>query len=572
MQPKAQLRIRIILALVIVAGLAIIARLYWLQIVENDYYKERANQQYINPQGGLFDRGTIYFTTKDGIRVAAATIEQGFSLAINPEKLTDPTSVFEKINNITPINESKFLASAAKKNDPYEEIATDLDSNIGEKISTLDIPGVIVAKDAWRYYPTSVLGAQTVGIIGYATSSQLTGQYGLEKYYDSFLTRNNNDAKVNFFAELFADIKSTVLNGQNFEGDVVTTIEPSVEAYLDQVLAATKKEWQSDEIGGIIIDPKTGDIYAMDSLPSYDPNNRAAVSNVSLFANPLTQSDYEMGSIMKPMTMSAAIDSGAVTASTTYNDTGCVVIDTKKICNYDLKARGVIPMQQILSQSLNVGATFLALTMGSSTMQKYFLSYGFGSTTGIDQPSEQAGLIRNIKGGRDVNYATAAFGQGIAVTPIEMVRALSSIANGGYLVTPHIASEIDYDIGGYKTINSPLGQQVFSTTTSAIVTNMLIDVVDKVMAPAKADMSKPGYSIAAKTGTAQIADPVNGGYYTDRYLHSFFGYFPAHNPRFLVFLYQVYPKNVQYASETLTDPFAQIADYLISYYNIPPDR
>jgi cell division protein FtsI/penicillin-binding protein 2 len=205
-------------------------------------------------------------------------------------------------------------------------------------------------------------------------------------------------------------------------------------------------------------------------------------------------------------------------------------------------------------------------------MQKYFLSYGFGSTTGIDQPSEQAGLIRNIKGGRDVNYATAAFGQGIAVTPIEMVRALSSIANGGYLVTPHIASEIDYDIGGYKTINSPLGQQVFSTTTSAIVTNMLIDVVDKVMAPAKADMSKPGYSIAAKTGTAQIADPVNGGYYTDRYLHSFFGYFPAHNPRFLVFLYQVYPKNVQYASETLTDPFAQIADYLISYYNIPPDR
>ncbi len=562
MQPKAQLRIRIILALVIVAGLAIIARLYWLQIVENDYYKERANQQYINPQGGLFDRGTIYFTTKDGIRVAAATIEQGFSLAIDPEKLTDPTSVFEKINNITPINESKFLASAAKKNDPYEEIATDLDSNIGEKISTLDIPGVIVAKDAWRYYPTSVLGAQTVGIIGYATSSQLTGQYGLEKYYDSFLTRNNNDAKVNFFAELFADIKSTVLNGQNLEGDVVTTIEPSVEAYLDQVLAATKKEWQSDEIGGIIIDPKTGAIYAMDSLPSYDPNDRASVSNVSLFANPLTQSVYEMGSIMKPMTMSAAIDSGAVTADTTYNDTGCVVVDTKKICNYDLKARGVIPMQQILSQSLNVGATYLALTMGSSTMQKYFLSYGIGSTTGIDQPSEQAGLIRNIEGGRDVNYATAAFGQGIAITPIEMVRALSSVANGGYLVTPHIASEIDYDIGGYKTINPPLGQQVFSTTTSAIVTNMLINVVDKVMAPAKADMSKPGYSIAAKTGTAQIADPVNGGYYTDRYLHSFFGYFPAHNPRFLVFLYQVYPKNVEYASQTLTDPFAQIADYL----------
>ena len=249
-----------------------------------------------------------------------------------------------------------------------------------------------------------------------------------------------------------------------------------------------------------------------------------------------------------------------------------MVVDNKKICNYDLVARGVIPMQQILSQSLNVGATHLALTMGSSTMRKYFLSYGLGSTTGIDQPSEQTGLVKNIEDGQDVNYATAAFGQGIAVTPIEIVRALSSIANGGYLVTPHIASEINYDVGVSKTINPPPGQRVFSTTTSAIVTDMLINVVDQVMAPARADMSKPGYSIAAKTGTAQIADPVNGGYYPDRYLHSFFGYFPAHNPRFLVFLYQVYPKNVEYASETLTDPFAQIASYLISYYDIPPDR
>jgi cell division protein FtsI/penicillin-binding protein 2 len=572
MQPKAQLRIRIILALVLVAGLAIIGRLYWLEIVQGNYYKERANEQYINPQGGLFDRGTIYFTTKDGVRVAAATVEQGFSLAIDPEKLTDAASVFEKINAITPINQAKFIASAAKKNDPYEEIATAIDSDVGEKISTLDIPGIIVEKDAWRYYPTAALGAETVGIIGYATSSQLTGQYGLEKYYDSTLVRNDDDANVNFFAELFSDIKSTVLNGQSLEGDVVTTIEPSVEAYLDQVLATTKKQWQSEEIGGIIIDPKTGAIYAMDSLPSYDPNNRADISDPSVFANPLVQNVYELGSIMKPMTMAAAIDSGAVTASSTYNDTGTVVVDGRSISNYDLKARGVIPMQQILNQSLNVGATYLALTMGSSTMQKYFLSYGLGSTTGIDQPNEQAGLIKNIEGGRDVNYATAAFGQGIAITPIEMVRALSSIANGGYLVTPHIASEIDYNIGGYKMIDPPLRAHVFSTTTSAIVTNMLVNVVDQVMAPASADMSKPGYSIAAKTGTAQIADPVNGGYYADRYLHSFFGFFPAHNPRFLVFLFQVYPKNVEYASQTLTDPFAQIASYLISYYDIPPDR
>ena len=256
MKDKTQLRIRAILVIVVFVGLVIIGRLYWLQIVENGYYKERANEQYINPQGGLFDRGTIYFTTKDGIRVAAATVQQGFSLAIDPEKLTDPVSTFKKINEITVIDQAKFMASAAKKTDPYEVIATELDTDSGEKIAALNIPGVIVSKDAWRYYSTGALGAQTVGIVGYATSSQLTGQYGLEKYYDSALTRNDDDANVNFFAELFSDIKSTVLNGQSMEGDVITTIEPSVEAYLDQVLAATKKQWSSDQIGGVIIRPE----------------------------------------------------------------------------------------------------------------------------------------------------------------------------------------------------------------------------------------------------------------------------------------------------------------------------
>jgi cell division protein FtsI/penicillin-binding protein 2 len=572
MQPNAQLRIRIILGFIVLVGLVIIGRLYWLGVVENGYYKERANEQYVSPKSGLFDRGTIYFTTKTGVRIAAATVEDGFTLAIDPEKLTDAQTAFEKVNAILPINEAKFMAAAAKKTDPYEEIMNQIDSETGEKLAALDITGVVLAKDSWRYYPTAALGAQTVGIVGYATSSDLTGQYGLEKYYDSTLERNDDDGNVNFFAELFSDIKSTVLQGQSLEGDVVTTIEPSVEGYLDQVLADTKKQWGSDQIGGIIIDPKTGSIYAMDSLPSYDPNQRNDVTNPTVFADPLAQNVYEMGSIIKPLTMAAGIDSGAIASSTTYDDTGTITVDGRKISNYDFVARGVIPMQQVLSQSLNVGAAHIALTMGGPTMQKYFLSYGLGSTTNIDQPSEQAGLVRNIINGQDVNYATAAFGQGIAITPIETVRALSSIANGGYLVTPHIASEIDYSIGGYKTIDPGPGARVFSTTTATTVTNMLIHVVDDVMAPARADMSKLGYTIAAKTGTAQIADPVNGGYYADRYLHSFFGYFPAKNPRFLVFLYQVYPKNVEYASETLTDPFAQIANYLISYYDIPPDR
>ena len=566
-----KLHIRLILCLIIIGAVLIIARLYWLQVAHSAYYAEKADRQYASPSSGLFDRGTIYFTSKTGARVAAAAIKDGFVLAINPEKLVDAQSTYSKLSSVTPIDKAKFMASAAKKEDPYEELADNLDQAAGDKIVAMKITGVIVSKDAWRYYPTGSLAAQTVGIEGFATGTVQTGQYGLEREYNSALSRNDNDLSMNLFAQLFSGV-SNVLEGQSLEGDIVTSIEPSIEGYLDKVLADTKAKWQSDSIGGIIMDPKTGAIYAMDSLPSFDPNNRSAVTDSSVFSNPLVQNVYEMGSIIKPLTMAAGIDSGAVTAASTYDDTGFIIVDGRKISNFDGKARGVIPMQQVLSQSLNVGAAHIALTMGSTTMKRYFLNYGLGSVTGIDLPSEQAGLVRNLTNGRDVNYATAAFGQGIALTPLETVRALSAIANGGYLVTPHVASEIDYQVGGFHTINSGPGLRVFSSTTADTVTNMLINVADKAISTAHPDISKPHYSIAAKTGTAQIADPAGGGYYADRYLHSFFGYFPAHDPRFIVFLYQVYPKNVQYASETLTDPFDEIADYLIGYYNIAPDR
>ena len=236
-------------------------------------------------------------------------------------------------------------------------------------------------------------------------------------------------------------------------------------------------------------------------------------------------------------------------------------------------------MQQILSQSLNIGAATIALKIehifGAGTMFKYFSSYGLGEKTGIDAPNEATGIINNLKPGsdtRDINIATAAYGQGIAVSPVAMARALSILANGGYLVTPHLVKEIDYSEGTVKTIGTPKSGPVLSKQTVDEVTAMLVKVVDGTIAAAHPDIYWKNYSIAAKTGTAQIPDPVNGGYYKDRYLHSFFGYFPAYNPKFLVFLYQVYPKGAEYASATLTDPFSQLAKFLINYYDISPDR
>ncbi|MDO8492819.1 MAG: penicillin-binding transpeptidase domain-containing protein, partial [bacterium] len=236
----------------------------------------------------------------------------------------------------------------------------------------------------------------------------------------------------------------------------------------------------------------------------------------------------------------------------------------------DGKARGVIPMQQVLSQSLNVGAAFVAGKLGNQRFAEYMKNYGFGEETGIDLPGEIRGHLDNLKSNKEVEYATAAFGQGIAITPIETIRALSSLGNGGILITPHVVKEIRYNVGVSRTLSYGDGKQVLSEETSNAITGMLVNVVDKALLNGKIKMEH--YSIAAKTGTAQVSNPDGGGYFDDRYLHSFFGYFPAYNPQFIVFFYLYYPKGVRYASETLTVPFSDTAKFLINYYNIPPDR
>lgn len=319
------------------------------------------------------------------------------------------------------------------------------------------------------------------------------------------------------------------------------------------------------------MDPKTGEIVAMAVSPSFDLNEFNTQENPLIYANPMVENVYEMGSIIKPLTVAAGLDSGAITQKSTYNDTGCILVDTKKICNFDGKARGVIPMQEILSQSLNVGASYVATTMGQSTMREYFLNhYKLGDESGIDLPGEVHGLMSPIKTGRQVEFDTASFGQGIAMTPIETVRALATLANGGYLVTPHLGKAITYDTGITRALGWGEPVQVLKPDTSTTISRMLTTVVDTALANGKDKLDH--YSVAAKTGTAQIANPNGGGYYADRYLHSFFGYFPSFDARFVVFLFAVAPQGAPFASQTWAPPFHELTQFLINYYNIPPDR
>jgi cell division protein FtsI (penicillin-binding protein 3)/stage V sporulation protein D (sporulation-specific penicillin-binding protein) len=338
---------------------------------------------------------------------------------------------------------------------------------------------------------------------------------------------------------------------------------------LENELKSTREKWGSDEAGGIIINPINGEIIAMAWSPSFDLNDFKE-SDVKLFSNPLVEGRYEMGSIIKSLTMATGLDTGAVTASSTYYDAGCTTLNSKKICNYDGRARGQINMQEVLNQSLNLGAAHVALAVGNQKFATYMKNFGVGTETGIDLPNEGIGLIKNLDSTREIEIATASYGQGVAFTPIATVRALSVLANGGTLITPHIVKKIEYQNGLTKRMSFAPGKQVITKETSEEITRMLVTVVDKALRGGTA--KTPGYSVAAKTGTAQMTNEGTAGYIDGKYLHSFFGYFPAYNPKFLVFLFHTYPKNVGYASETLTDPFLNITKFLINYYQIPPDR
>jgi cell division protein FtsI/penicillin-binding protein 2 len=562
-------RIRFIFFCFLTFALVLIVRLYFIQIIHGQEYIDKADRQYVSQVHNIFDRGSIFFQNKDGSLLSAASLMTGYIITINPQKITDPALTYEKLSSVLPLDLDIFYSRVNQKNSVYQKIADHVPAEMMKKIEELNMAGVQIEKERWRYYSGDSTASRVLGFVGYDGDS-LVGRYGLEKYYEDILSRNNNKAYVNFFAEIFSNIKQTMVDDYKREGEIVTSLEPTVENFLEEQITKISEKYDSKLTGGIIIDPMTGEIYAMALSPTYDLNKFSEEKDLSIFNNPLVEGLYEMGSIIKPLTMAAGIDSGAVTADTTYNDLGSLTLDTYTIYNYDKKARGVVNMQEVLNQSLNTGVSFVVRKMGKNNFSDYMRNYGLGEETGIDLPSENHGRLENLDSPRDIEYATASFGQGISTTPIATVRALSSLANGGKLIVPHVVKKINYTSGLFNNISYiNEARQVIKKETSEEISRMLTVVVDKALA--NGEVSLPNYSVAAKTGTAQIAKP-GGGYYDDRWLHSFFGYFPSYQPRFLVFLYTVEPQGISFASQTLTTPFMDIVKFLINYYNISPDR
>ncbi len=542
-----------------------------LQVVRGETYRAKADAQFIEPASPLVDRNAIFFTDKSGNQIVGATLKSGYALSVNPKKVVDAEALYEAVKESTSFSREVFLQKVGNKNTQYVLVAEHLSDERDKELLKANIPGLIVEQDRWRFYPGGTLAAQTIGFVAYKGDTQ-EGRYGLERYYEHTLVRPTDTLYGNFFVELFGNVQH-ILSGTPQTGDLVTTLEPSTQAELERQLAAYASKWRPKLAGGIVMNPKNGEIVAMAVVPTFNLNDFGSQRDPLIFANPLVENVYEMGSIIKPITVAAGIDSGAITAQSTYNDTGRIEVDGYPISNHDGKARGVVAVQEILSQSLNLGASYIATKMGPTKMKEYFLDkFKFGQETGIDLPGEVRGLTDNLTqaGARPVEFNTASFGQGVALTPIATVRALATLANGGYLVTPHLVKAVQYDSGVTTDKAWNHDERVLNERSTIEVSRMLTKVVDEALL--KGEIKIPNYSVAAKTGTAQIANPAGGGYYSDRFLHSFFGYFPSYDAKFVIFLFALEPQGATYSSQTLTAPFHELTEFLINYYAVPPDR
>ncbi len=589
---SGEARSNIFLIILFLLTSLIIYRLFNLTITRHSDFVKSAQGQYNNPSSLLTGRGDIYFSDLvSGGRAIAATNRSSFYLYSNNTTINSAKETADKIAPILNQDTVSLESLFSQKDKAYAVIAHNLTRGQADLLNALKIKSLTVASEVSRYYGQGNSAAHVLGFVGF-DGNQRVGRYGVESFYDDVLsgeTKTQNVLGNKTYSNFINFLKFWESNkNQNKEkpvqdisgngppglasseagGDIVLTIDRNIQSVVELTLSSVLKKWSASGGSIIVEEPNTGEILAMASSPSFDPNNYSAYK-LNDFINPSTQEVFEPGSSFKPVTMSAAIDVGAVTPDTTYNDTGEVKADGYTIRNFNEKSNGIQTMRQVLEHSLNTGAIFAQEKTGDDQFLNYVVSFGFGQKTGIDLNGEVLGNISNLYSGRKINFLTASFGQGIAVTPLQLINAYSVIANGGKLMRPYLVKEIVRPDGTtVKTKPVILGTPI-NEKTSAQLKSMLVDVVDKGFDKARIK----GYDVAGKTGTAQIPDPNGGGYLAnDQFIHDFVGFAPAYSPRFVVLIKMDRPKGIKFAADSLSPVFGDIARYLIRYFNIPPTR
>jgi cell division protein FtsI/penicillin-binding protein 2 len=570
-----------IFLLVCLGFFTLLARLYYWQVLQSQSgYKlaRSANLEHIQnltldaPRGLIYDiQGKILATNvvRDDVYVEPLQ----FTLDHPDAAQSDLEALITTIHKVLPKVSVEKLQQAFTSGQYTARIAIDIDPSQSEQLRQLQLPDVFLEPRTWRIYPGGSLAAQ---ILGYVTQNDTNnrGYYGIEGQYEALLQgKPGNFTAVTDLQGNPLDVGSTNEQTPISGANLTLTIDSTVEYMVSAALADTVKNLQADSGTVVVINAHTGAVVAMAGVPTFDPNHygqyatqQGCLGSEEAYFNPALYCAYEPGSTMKLVTMAAALDQGLITPDTTLNDTGCMVFtDAPEVCNWQYMAYGTESMTQVLIHSANVGAAHVAHDiLGANRYYPYLSRFGFGQPTGIDGP-EEAGvyLSPNDQKWTISDLTRQAFGQSILATPIQVAMAYEAIANGGVMMYPYLVSKINTN-GKVETTQPRIERRVISVHAAQLLTEMLTQAAQLGSARLA---QVPGYSVAAKTGTA-----TTQGISADQTEASVAGFIPASNPQFVILVKIDRPRKAIYGSTAAAPLWKTIAQQLMWYYAVPPDQ
>lgn len=560
-------RIYALVFFIFAAAAVIFLRLYNLQVFSYSSYRALAEGQHMLYQELFAQRGEIYLKDKNNLYPVAVNRETKMAYAV-PKEMENVKDSAGKIAEMLALSREDLENRLGNPEDMYEVLKHRLTDEEIEKIKNAKLAGVHLEDEFYRYYPSGELAANVLGFVGWK-DDDFGGRYGLEAYFDDALMgkpgsiMQNRDASGKWAATGERQIVPAQ-NGDSF----ILTIDHIVQYETEKILKSAVQKFEASGGSIIIMEPDTGKILSLANYPTFDPNNYAKVEDISAYRNPAVNDAYESGSVFKGITLAAGLDGGKITPDTTYTDTGMIKEAGYTIKNSDLKSNGLQTMTQVLEKSLNTGAVYAEKLLGNKNFADYVRRFGFGEKTGVDFLGESRGDIKNLDNARiDIQFYTASFGQGITVTPMQLISAYSVLANGGVLMKPQIVERIIHADGSVEEIQPQEVRRVISEKASLEITQMLRSVVVEGHGK-RADV--PGYLVAGKTGTAQVASSEKKGYEEGKTVGSFAGYAPADNPRFAILVKIDDPKAVEWAESSAAPTFGELMKFLLEYYNIEP--
>ena len=454
----------------------------------------------------------------------------------------------------------------------FEELRFDINKEKGgvDELESIEELGLNFYKNILRYYPDKEIGSHILGFLGYGEDGySRVGNYGLEGYFEEELAGYGGQIVGE------ADVAGRLVSsneGKSVENgyDVVLTIDRTVQYATCKSLEKALTRYDAESGSVIIMETKTGAIRAMCNYPSFDPNNYSDVDSADVFNNNAVYAAYEPGSVMKSVSMAIAIDQGKVEPDTTYKDEGEIKFaGGNTIRNAGNEKYGLVNMKEVLASSINTGIVFATSEVNNKIYEDYMQKFGFGQPSGLNISQDFSGDISLLAKEGDIFKATASYGQGITVTPMQMVSAINTIANRGRLVQPYLVSQIRYGDEIVEEYKPRVLRQVIDTATASQVSAMMVHVVDSGHAgKAKVD----GYYVAGKTGTAQVANSETGRYDDYKTIHNFVGFASNDDPKFTMIVKLDYPTAARYSADTAAPLFGEIAKFLLEYYQIPPKR